>query len=75
MLTPVAMIVLNICILIGVIPNFHDFSYDLAGFTITAQQIFTMIIFALLMLTTTTSCSLSFEGRSIWLMLVSIRLH
>lgn len=71
LLTPVGMIVLNICILIGVIPNIHSFSYDVIGFTITGQHIFTMITFVFLMLTTTTSCSLSFEGKSIWVMLVA----
>ncbi|MEK5522039.1 hypothetical protein [Heyndrickxia sp. FSL W8-0423] len=71
LLTPVGMIALNICILIGVIPNLHSFSYDVIGFTITAQHIFTMITFIFLMLTTTTSCSLSFEGKSIWVMLVA----
>lgn len=71
LLTPVGMIALNICILIGVIPNIPSFSYEVIGFTITAQHIFTMITFVFLMLTTTTSCSLSFEGKSIWIMLVA----
>ncbi|GAB2567428.1 hypothetical protein [Gracilibacillus alcaliphilus] len=70
-LTPVAMIALNICILVGVIPNLHSFSYDVAGFTITAQHLFTFIMFTCVMLTTTTSCSLSFEGRRIWIMLTA----
>ncbi|MEW9677658.1 hypothetical protein ABRT01_15990 [Lentibacillus sp. L22] len=71
LLTPVGMIALNICILIRVIPNMPSFSYDVIGFTITAQHLFTMITFVFLMLTTTTSCSLSFEGKSIWVMLVA----
>ncbi|GIN69987.1 hypothetical protein J14TS2_04620 [Bacillus sp. J14TS2] len=71
MLTPIGMVALNICVLIGIIPNIQSYSYDLVGYTITAQHIFTMIIFIFLILTTTTSCSLSFEGRSIWIMLVA----
>lgn len=71
LLTPVGMVLLNICILIGVIPNVHSFSYDIIGLTITAQHLFTMITFVFLMLTTTTSCSLSFEGKSIWVMFVA----
>ncbi|MBY7145074.1 hypothetical protein KFZ56_18820 [Virgibacillus sp. NKC19-3] len=70
-LTPVAIIVLNLCMLSGLTPNIHSFSYDINGFAITAQDIFTFIIFAFVILTTTTSCSLSFEGRSIWIMLVA----
>ncbi|WP_440896636.1 hypothetical protein ACS127_01095 [Amphibacillus sp. Q70] len=70
-LTPVGMVVLNSCILIGVIPDLHAFSYDLIGLTITAQQLFTLVTFILVMLTTTTSCSLSFEGKGIWIMLTS----
>lgn len=70
-LTPVGIIALNMAILIGLIPNFQAFSYDLIGLTITAQHIFTLIIFTLVILTTTTSCSLSFEGRSIWIMLIA----
>src|SRR5699024_2313882 len=40
-------------------------------FNITTQHIYTFIVFTLVILTTTTSCSISFEGRSIWIMLVA----
>ncbi|MFB1052181.1 hypothetical protein [Paraliobacillus sp. JSM ZJ581] len=70
-LTPAGIVILNICILTGIIPNLDSFSYDLLGFTITAQHIYTLIAFTFVILTTTTSCSISFEGRSIWIMLVA----
>lgn len=70
-LTPLGIVILNVCILTGIIPNLDSFSYDLLEFNITTQHIYTFIVFTLVILTTTTSCSISFEGRSIWIMLVA----
>ncbi len=70
-LTPVIMVAGNICLLMGIIPHVHSFSYDIIGLTITAQDLFTMVTFLLLVLTTTTSCSLSFEGSNVWVMIVA----
>lgn len=69
-LTPAALIILNISILIGLIPNLVSFSYDLFGITLTGFNIFLFINIILITLTTTTSCSISFEGQKIWMMQV-----
>src|SRR5699024_11702702 len=45
--------------------------YDSLELTITAQQIYSIIIFTFIILTTTTSCSLSFEGDRVWIILVA----
>lgn len=70
-ITPVVIVILNISILIGIIPSIDSISYDLLGFTISSQQIYVLIVFTFVILTTTTSCSISFEGKSIWIMLVA----
>jgi len=70
-LTPAGIVVLNICILTGVIPNIDSIAYDSLELTITAQQIYSIIIFTFIILTTTTSCSLSFEGDRVWIILVA----
>ncbi|GGP16832.1 hypothetical protein [Oceanobacillus neutriphilus] len=70
-LTPAGIVIVNICILTGIIPGINSFSYDLLGYTITAQHIYTLIAFTSVILTTTTSCSISFEGRSVWIMLTA----
>lgn len=70
-LTPLIYFILNIVLLMNVIPDLETFSVQILNFTIDAHLIYTVACIILVTLTTTTSCSISFEGKNIWIMLTS----
>lgn len=70
-LTPLIYFILNIVLLMNVIPDLETFSVQILNFTIDAHLIYTVVCIILVTLTTTTSCSISFEGKSIWIMLTA----
>ena len=70
-LTPLIYFILNIVLLMNVIPDLETLHVQILNFTIDAHHIYTVACIILVTLTTTTSCSISFEGKNIWIMLTT----
>lgn len=67
LLTPLALIVINILLILGVFDGLKDFSYNLPFSNINFEKLYLMVIYIMITLTTTTSSALSFEGKNIWI--------
>lgn len=66
-LAPCALLVVGVGLAFEILPSFPSIEIDMLGLTLSNQFIYYVIFLACATLTTTTSCSFSFEGKKVWI--------
>ena len=66
-IAPVALFIIGAGLSLGLLPKFTPIMINVLNLTITSPFIYFVIFVACLTLTTTTSCSFSFEGKNVWI--------
>jgi ABC-2 type transport system permease protein len=65
-ISPIALFVIAAGLSMGLLPRFSPITIDVINLTIPNSAIYFAIFVVCLTLTTTTSCSFSFEGKNVW---------